>query len=649
MAAPTSHLNLPAGSLSDSSGYRGATSRGYGGSIATAANSKANVGGSLVPANFDPAIVGGNPLDSSIADAPKTPGETVSQQMAQWDATSDLVSSYNKYNYEVNDETDPLAKVALGLSLAGISAGAGAIIAPAVAGAIGGVGGSIAGGAAAGGTTGAIGSALTGTNVGKGALIGAIGGGITGGIQGSGVLGNAKSGLSSLGVPNGVSGALVNGGAKLAATSLTGLAAGAITGNGQNGNQPNATPAATATPASGIQAQSGAQVMGANPGLTYNPGGGSAVRMAADPGLTYNPGGGTTPSGSNGSSYLGAGTLAAGLGAGALASGIQGNNGNMASTDSSLASTITGALPGVLQAGIGTAGSLAAANAESNADQNAITTQQNNLGNINNIWATQQQTGQGANTALQSSLGLNGQTANPSNFLNMPGYQFAVQQGTQAIQRQAASMGNAYTPNTAAAVGQYVTGTASQDYNTYISQLMGAAGLGTTANQGLQTGNQTTANNIGQLQQNIGVAQGEGYTGVANSAGSLFGANGAGTSLINAAGRALGGGSGGGSSGGGMTANSGDTTSGGVDPSTGVPYDLEGSGQGSAGSLSTYDANNPLGGAYGSTSLNSGTGNWSSVTDSTFNGSGDTAWNPITDSGGGDGTSVIGSFFGGGN
>jgi len=27
----------------------------------------------------------------------------------------------------------------------------------------------------------------------------------------------------------------------------------------------------------------------------------------------------------------------------------------------------------------------------------------------------------------------------------------------------------------------------SQDYNTYISQLMGAAGLGTTANQGLQT------------------------------------------------------------------------------------------------------------------------------------------------------------------
>jgi hypothetical protein len=79
-----------------------------------------------------------------------------------------------------------------------------------------------------------------------------------------------------------------------------------------------------------------------------------------------------------------------------------------------------------------------------------------------------------------------------------------------------------------------VTGTASQDYNTYISQLMGAAGLGTTANQGLQTANQTTANNVSQLQQNIGQAQAYGATGVANSVGSLFGTNGAGTSLLNA-------------------------------------------------------------------------------------------------------------------
>jgi len=236
-------------------------------------------------------------------------------------------------------------------------------------------------------------------------------------------------------------------------------------------------------------------------------------------------------SGTNATSYLGAGAAA---GVGATVSG-QGNNDNMASTDTSLASTIIGSAGSLLQAGVGSAGSLAAANAETNADQNAITTQKNNLGNINSIWSKQQGVGQGADTTLSSSLGLNGQTANYSNFENMPGYQFAVQQGTQAIQRQAAAMGNAYTPNTAAAVGQYVTGTASQDYNTYISQLMGAAGLGTTANQGLQTGSQQSSNNISQLQQNIGTAQGQGYTGVANSVGSLFGVNGAGTGLVNSA------------------------------------------------------------------------------------------------------------------
>jgi hypothetical protein len=186
-----------------------------------------------------------------------------------------------------------------------------------------------------------------------------------------------------------------------------------------------------------------------------------------------------------------------------------------------------------------------------NANQNSITTQQNNLGNIQNVWSNQQATGQGANTALQSALGLGGQPANYSNFENMPGYQFAVQQGTQAIQRQAASMGSAYTPNTAAAVGQYVTGTAAQDYNTYISQLMGAAGLGTTANQGLQTANQNTANNISQNQINIGQAQAGAYNATGTAVGGLFGNNGAGTSLIGAAGKYLFGGSGGGGGGGG--------------------------------------------------------------------------------------------------
>lgn len=260
------------------------------------------------------------------------------------------------------------------------------------------------------------------------------------------------------------------------------------------------------------------------------------------------------------------------LGSGGGQSGVQGNNGNMAtnagssfmginnpnlqvqasgttpqSTDSTLASTITGALPSVLQGAAGIYGSQNAAEKQTQADQNAIGTQQSTLGNIGNIWSTQQNLGKGAQTALGPALGTNGQPADYSGFENMPGYQFAINQGTQAIQRQAAAMGNAYTPNTATAVGQYVTGTAMQDYNTYINQLMGAAGLGSTANAGIATPTYQTGTNISTLQQNQGQAQASGVSGAANAVGGLFGVNGAGTSLIGAAGRALtGGGSGGG-------------------------------------------------------------------------------------------------------
>jgi hypothetical protein len=365
----------------------------------------------------------------------------------------------------------------------------------------------------AGAGIGAAKSALTGGNVGLGALTGGIGGA----VQGSGIAGNIKGSLTGAGVPSGVAGAVTNGGINYAVGGVTGLAAGALMGN-PGGAQP-----------SGSVLSQGAQ--------------GNNGNMATSTGSAL--------MGSNIPAYIQGGSMGNIVPSAGSPTGYVPAAG--ASTDSTLASTITGALPGVLQGAAGVYGSQNAAQAQQNADNSAINTQQSTLGNINNIWATQQQTGQGANTALQSSLGLNGQPADPSNFLNMPGYQFAVQQGTQAIQRQAAAMGSAYTPNTAEAVGQYVTGTAAQDYNTYISQLMGAAGLGSTANTGMATAAQQTGANISTLQQNIGQAQASGVSGAANAVGGIFGVNGAGTSLIGAAGRALtgGGGSTGGGGGGG--------------------------------------------------------------------------------------------------
>jgi hypothetical protein len=413
----------------------------------------------------------------------------------------------------VSNVITPAARVAAGVGLMGAVA-----IAPELAPVLG---GGIAGAAAAGAIGGAASSTLadkisgapvTLGGVGKGALTGAVTAGLGAAAP------QASNALTSAGVPAPLSAGIVKG--------VTGAGLGALSSGLSGGN---ATNSAISGGVSGFLSGAVGNATGSSLlGKVAAGAGGSVLSpllasgtSTSSVGAPNSSGSGSTPQGNIGMA------LSANSGLSPATTGL----GTVSpSTDSTLASTIGSALPGVVQSGIGAAGSLAAANAQVGADQSAITTQQGALGNINNIWATQQQTGQGANTALQSSLGLNGATADPSNFLNMPGYQFAVQQGTQAVQRQAASMGSAYTPNTAAAVGQYVTGTASQDYNTYISQLMGAAGLGTTANQGLQTGQQTTANNISTLQQNQGQATAAGISGVTNSAAGLFGV---GTSLLN--------------------------------------------------------------------------------------------------------------------
>jgi hypothetical protein len=194
----------------------------------------------------------------------------------------------------------------------------------------------------------------------------------------------------------------------------------------------------------------------------------------------------------------------------------------------------TGGLGSLLGSVFGTAantyGAQNAAEDISQADQAAIGTQTQTLGNINTLYGTQTNLGNSAMSAIGSAEGLNGSAPNYSGFENMPGYQFAVQQGTQAIQRQAAANGSAYTPNTAEAVGQYVTGTAMQDYNTYINQLQQSAGLGAQANQTLAGANLQVGGNISQLQQNSGMAQASGVSNAAGSIGNFL--NGAGGSAL---------------------------------------------------------------------------------------------------------------------
>jgi hypothetical protein len=409
----------------------------------------------------------------------------------------------------------------------------------AAAGAIGGLGGAIAGGAVGGVTDSAVTTGLQGGNLTAGGLAkSAVLGGATGGLGYAAA--PVTSSLTSAGVPAPLASGLVKGGI----STVLGAGGAALSGG-------NAGSAALLGGAGGFLSGAVSNATGSNAlGKLASGLGGAAISPLLSGSST-----GNISMAANGSNLTSAGSALA----------------PSASTDSTLAGTIGSALPSILQSAAGAYGAQNAAEAVTNADTNAINTQQSTLGNINNIWATQQGLGQGADTALGSALGTNGQPANYSNFTNMPGYQFAVNQGTQAIQRQAAAMGSAYTPNTAAAVGQYVTGTAAQDYNTYISQLMGAAGLGSTANTGIATPTYQTGANISTLQQNQGYAQAAGVSGVSNAIGGFLGGA-TGSSLIGGGVSSLLGGnnSGSGVNGSGVPSGNGSTASNAADPFSGT-------------------------------------------------------------------------------
>lgn len=144
----------------------------------------------------------------------------------------------------------------------------------------------------------------------------------------------------------------------------------------------------------------------------------------------------------------------------------------------------------------------------------------------------------------------------------MPGYQFELQQGEQALQQSAAAKGSLLTGGTLNGLDQYAQGLASTDYgnlynqalNTYntnyntwsnqqaneYNRLASLAGAGQTTAQQLNSLGSTTAGQIGttlgntgaqigQQLNNAGAANASGYI---NSANAINGAVGSGTSSL---------------------------------------------------------------------------------------------------------------------
>lgn len=96
-------------------------------------------------------------------------------------------------------------------------------------------------------------------------------------------------------------------------------------------------------------------------------------------------------------------------------------------------------------------------------------------------------TGAGATSTLGNALGINGADGNAaatSAFQAGPGFQFALDQGNQAALRQASAGGAINSGNTLAALTQFGTGLANQEYGSWLDRLSGASGQGLQAASG---------------------------------------------------------------------------------------------------------------------------------------------------------------------
>lgn len=135
--------------------------------------------------------------------------------------------------------------------------------------------------------------------------------------------------------------------------------------------------------------------------------------------------------------------------------------------------------------------------------------------------------GQGANNLLQSFYGLNGTspalgTSALSAFSQSPDYQFALNQGTAALDNSAAAKGGMISGNQIQAQTQYGQGLATQNLQNYLKQLTTMSGQGISAAGNVAGVNQTGANNAGNDLMASGTATAAGANGLVGATNSTL-------------------------------------------------------------------------------------------------------------------------------
>jgi hypothetical protein len=100
---------------------------------------------------------------------------------------------------------------------------------------------------------------------------------------------------------------------------------------------------------------------------------------------------------------------------------------------------------------------------------------------------------------------------------SLPGYQFNLSQGNQAVQRDLAAKGLLGSGAAGKALTQYGQGYAQNAANSYLNGLQSIAGLGQTSAQATGAAGMNAANQIGSNQIYAGNAQASGYANQSNA------------------------------------------------------------------------------------------------------------------------------------
>jgi len=181
-------------------------------------------------------------------------------------------------------------------------------------------------------------------------------------------------------------------------------------------------------------------------------------------------------------------------------------------------------------AAVGAGATIYAANSASRATNRAsnaaIQQQQQALAQQERLAAPYTALGQQAMPAYMSLLGISpdGTQVDPKlaqeTLRNLPGYQFAQQEGQRGTLQAAGAMGMGLSGNTLAALDRYNTGLADQTYQDELRNLLAPVQLGQAAAAGQAANVGNAASNIGNIQQqqganlaNIGMNRAAGITG----------------------------------------------------------------------------------------------------------------------------------------